>query len=349
MAIQVLPVEYGSKSYDDLLALRNDILRKPIGLDIYTEDLSRDIPDHHYGVYDADQLVATFILHRLNDKLIRIRQVAVRADLQGKGIGSTMLAHAQTFALELGFTHMVLHSRRAAIGFYEKNGYKLICGGIIEVGHEHYKMKKCLKEWVDLSITFTATMPTYGGDSEARLYQNRFMDKDGYNGYQIESNLHVGTHIDMPMHMSGRQGFACDFPLEHFIGRGVLIDAKGERVIDYCPEFEKRIRKGDIVLFWTGHSDCFGQEGYYRQHPIVADEMARFLARKEIRGLGIDGPSPDVSPYNVHSILFEQGIYIVEGLMGLEQLEGYEDFEVMVLPLKLEAEASLIRAVARIK
>ena len=84
-------------------------------------------------------------------------------------------------------------------------------------------------EYIDLSHTFESHMPVYPGDPEPETTQIAFIEKDGYNDFQVKTGMHVGTHIDAPLHMINEGVRIPELPLEKFFGRGRLIDAKEKR------------------------------------------------------------------------------------------------------------------------
>ena len=51
--------------------------------------------------------------------------MAVNNNLQGKGIGASIMSFAENLARDKGFNKLIMHARKTAIGFYEKFGYKL--------------------------------------------------------------------------------------------------------------------------------------------------------------------------------------------------------------------------------
>ena len=51
---------------------------------------------------------------------------------------------------------------------------------------------------------------------------------------------------------------------------------------------------------------------------------------------------------NTHKLLFDNGIYIIENLMNLDKLLGIKKFEVIALPLKIKADSSIARVVAKV-
>jgi len=77
--------------------------------------------------------------------------------------------------------------------------------------------------------------------------------------------------------------------------------------------------------------------------------FCEFLIEKKIKMLGMDTPSPDRYPFLIHKFLFKNNTYILENLTNLNLLLGEENFEVIAFPLKINADSSITRAVARLK
>ncbi len=75
---------------------------------------------------------------------VRLRQMAVLNDLQGKGIGRALMNFAENLARDSGYKIMRMHARKNAIGFYEKMGYRVNGDQFIEVTIPHYVMEKQL-------------------------------------------------------------------------------------------------------------------------------------------------------------------------------------------------------------
>ena len=98
---------------------------------------------------------------------------------------------------------------------------------------------------------------------------------------------------------------------------------------------------------YTGCDSYFNTERYFRDYPTVAPETAQKLAEAGIKMVGVDTCTldPDI-PYPIHKILMEKDIIPLENLTNLNQLVGLDSFWIFALPLKLEAEASQVRAVA---
>lgn len=199
--------------------------------------------------------------------------------------------------------------------------------------------------WVDLSWPIYDGMPVYPGDKQTRLTQEKWVEKDYYTAYSFDTGLHAGTHMDAPMHLISHSPGIADIPLFRCYAQGILLDVQGQRTIQK-PCHQEGSLAGKAVLLRTGMEAAYGTDSYYNSHPIVSMELAEFLVQEEIAFLGMDMPSPDEPPFPVHKLLLAAGIPIVENMRGLDQLSGL--FEVAAFPLNIDAEASPVRAAARL-
>ena len=77
-----------------------------------------------------------------NPETVRLRQMAVLNDLQGKGIGRALMSFAENIARDRGYKNLIMNARKNAIGFYEKMGYKVAGDEFTEVTIPHYVMEK---------------------------------------------------------------------------------------------------------------------------------------------------------------------------------------------------------------
>ncbi len=202
---------------------------------------------------------------------------------------------------------------------------------------------------IDLSHNIINDMPVHPYDDPVKLYQDKFLDRDGYNNFKLEIGMHAGTHIDSPMHMTNIDSFINEISLEMFIGKGCLLDVRDESVIKYKEEYSSIVNENDIVILFTGYYEKYGTEEYYKEYPVVDKELADFFIDKRIKMLGMDLPSPDRYPFEIHKVLFNNDILIIENLTNLLQLLSIDNFEIIAFPLKIKAEASMARVVARKK
>lgn len=54
---------------------------------------------------------------------------------------------------------------------------------------------------IDLTHSFTDKMPVYPGDPEPSLNKVADLNKEGYNDHLLKTVMHIGTHMDAPLHM----------------------------------------------------------------------------------------------------------------------------------------------------
>ena len=137
-------IDHGSKEYQQMIKLRNDILRQPLGLSFDSDELAREKEDILIGAFDDDEMLACCLLTKMDDKCLRLRQMAVQNNLQGKGIGASMMNFAETVARDKGYKKLVMHARKTVMGFYEKLGYKAVGDEYTEVTIPHFVMEKSL-------------------------------------------------------------------------------------------------------------------------------------------------------------------------------------------------------------
>jgi predicted GNAT family N-acyltransferase len=139
-------IEFGTPEYDEEVKLRYDVLRKPLGLEFTEEQLAAEYSDTHLGVYnEMDELIGCLILTPKQDGVVKMRQVAVAANLQGQGVGKYMVKVSESIAKHQGFTRIELNARDTAIPFYEALGYISEGDVFYEVGIEHRFMFKDLE------------------------------------------------------------------------------------------------------------------------------------------------------------------------------------------------------------
>ena len=128
--------------YKEVFALRDEVLRKPLGQSLHNEDLSRDYTDVILAAKHNDTVIACLMLHHIDDNEVQLRQMAVYDNWQGKGVGKLLVQNAEVYAKEKGYTKIMLHARKVAMGFYAGMGYVQYGDVFEEVGIPHYMMEK---------------------------------------------------------------------------------------------------------------------------------------------------------------------------------------------------------------
>ena len=131
--------------------------------------------------------------------------------------------------------------------------------------------------------------------------------------------------------------------IPNFVARGVVLDMTAHYGKNPVPEgtaFNRReidqvaakqgiqIRKGDVVLFYTGWLSLVGKDDrrYISVEPGLGKAGAEYLASKEVLAVGADNWGleaipfePGVGVFEVHQILIpKNGIYILENINTAE-------------------------------
>lgn len=87
-------------------------------------EFAEDSPEQEYIlVLDENIPVATCRLHQIDETTGKIERVATLEEYRGKHYGSAGILEAEKWFKERGVTRIIINSRVAAVGFYEKLGY----------------------------------------------------------------------------------------------------------------------------------------------------------------------------------------------------------------------------------
>ena len=143
-SIVVKQISASSPEYRQVWDLREEILRKPLGLSLKNEDLSRDYTDAIFVAISNGNVIGCVLMHHLNSNELQLRAMAVYNEWQGKGVGSLLVKAGEAYAAEEGYGKIVLHARKVAMGFYTSLGYTAFGDQFTEVGIPHYMMEKSL-------------------------------------------------------------------------------------------------------------------------------------------------------------------------------------------------------------
>ena len=139
-------IEFGSDDFRRECELRQAVLRAPLGLSLYNEDLEPERQQFHFGLFGDDgELLACVIAAPLSPTKVRIRQMAVGREHQGKGCGRRIIQEMENLLAHRGFIHLTMHARMTAVGFYTKLGYTRMGPEFREMGIPHVSMEKRLQ------------------------------------------------------------------------------------------------------------------------------------------------------------------------------------------------------------
>ena len=139
MALKI--IDHGSKEYRQMVQLRTDILRKPLGLNFSPEELDLEKNYILIGAFEEEKMLGCCMLIK-KDPEMRLRQMAVLNNLQGKGVGRALMQFAENIARDRGYKKITMHARKPVVAFFEKLGYKVCSDEFVEITIPHFEMEK---------------------------------------------------------------------------------------------------------------------------------------------------------------------------------------------------------------
>ena len=138
---------------------------------------------------------------------------------------------------------------------------------------------------------------------------------DLYNLTNISMCTHNGTHVDSPLHFIKDANAVDDIPLEKFIGSCCVIGHDGE------------FRAHHVKTLIEDRYDEFPKRILISGNATVMPDAAKLFAEKGIYLLGNESQTvgPEQSPMEVHKILLEKDVVLLEGvrLSGIKQGEYF--------------------------
>jgi len=200
----------------------------------------------------------------------------------------------------------------------------------------------------DISIPLSTATLVFPGDPPVIL--EPFLDirkGDDANVSRLSLSTHSGTHIDAPRHMDNRAVTVDHLSLPLLIGRALVVEMAGTKLIGR-KELERHPIKGeDRLLLKTENSMLWNLPEFSGNYASLAEDGADYLAGIGVGLVGIDYLSietPDSS--SVHKKLMQHGIVILEGLNLSEVPAGI--YELICLPLRVkDGDGAPARAILR--
>lgn len=217
-----------------------------------------------------------------------------------------------------------------------------------------------MEEWIDLTQPFYEGMPyTKEIKVKPRIRTIAEAEKDAGNVQEYTFTTHFGTHVDAPKHLFRNGKTIDEFPVERFIGEGVVLNipkSKYEAITAEDLENAKPgVKKGDIVFIYTGWCKKYETEEYHEQ-PYLTEDAAKWLVDRGVRMVGIDAITLDAYgakrppgfTFPVHRLLLKNEIFVVENLGNLDKVAGKRVF-IVAAPIKIKgADGAPARIIARV-
>jgi len=181
----------------------------------------------------------------------------------------------------------------------------------------------------------------------------------GFSARNLLMSEHCGTHSDGVWEYNPEGPTIDKMSLDHFWGSAVCLDVSHIPATRYIEAKDLEtalqksgleLRKGDIVLLYTGHYDRnFNTEKWQTEYSGLSYTGAKWLAEKGAINIGVDAPAidhPQDLDFSGHLICGKYNITNTENLCNLDQVAN-KRFLYMGLPLKIrDGTGSPIRAVA---
>lgn len=134
-------INFMSIDWFQSVALRYELLRKPLGLEFTPQELFGEKQEIVFGVFKGDLLVSTANCI-LSEKCVKIRQVATRYDFQRLGVGMFLINGIEAYFFNNGIVRIEMNARKSSLDFYKKIGYLTTGNEFFEVGIPHLKIYK---------------------------------------------------------------------------------------------------------------------------------------------------------------------------------------------------------------
>ncbi len=142
--MRILVIDFDTPMYEQSLVQREKWLRIPLGLRWDPADRPAEVQDTHIVAVEEDEIIGVMVLTPVDERTVRMRQVAVNPEIRSRGIGSQMVRFAKNWAKENGIHKIILHAREGAVEFYKRLDYQVTSDVFYEVTIPHFMMEK---EW----------------------------------------------------------------------------------------------------------------------------------------------------------------------------------------------------------
>jgi arylformamidase len=205
---------------------------------------------------------------------------------------------------------------------------------------------------VDLTHTIEPSMPVFPGTEPPILLPANTVARDGFAEKKLTLYSHTGTHMDAPAHMIDGAKTLDSYAAADFYGPAVRVDFSQSSLpyieLEHLQPYLSRLSRAKFLILYTGWARRWGQPEYFAGFPALSPAAAAHVISLGIRGIGIDAISIDRMPdhhFPVHHLLFDAGLFIIENLTNLEQVET--EFTLGCFPMQIkDADGAPARAVA---
>ena len=187
----------------------------------------------------------------------------------------------------------------------------------------------------DISKLLDKKTAIYPGNPKFEIQKVKEINKDGYNLSSFSMGTHFGTHLDSPLHFIEGGEDISSIDLSYLVGYCNVLNLENVVSCIRKEDLSKLTIDTNIVVLKTKNSNV--PYNKFSEDFIYLDQSAiEYVVDRGVTLLCTDGPSVKERGKKdfQHKYLFENGVYIIEGvdLKGIR--EGKYFF--VALPLKIK-------------
>jgi kynurenine formamidase len=202
------------------------------------------------------------------------------------------------------------------------------------------RLPKGFRDVIDLTHTFSPTLPVYPSYRPVQIRQRFSIDKNGFAANEVTFDEHTGTHVDAPVHFVANAPTADQIGAERLIAPLAVVSIAARAstdpdtlvTVDDLMQWEKshgRLPAGAFVAMhsgWDARANSterfLNRDAKGTMHaPGFSEAAARFLvSQRDIVGVGVDTLSLDgaaVQKFVAHITFLGAAKYGVELLANL--------------------------------
>jgi arylformamidase len=203
-------------------------------------------------------------------------------------------------------------------------------------------------EMIDLTIPIRHEMGRLG--LKATFEKCATFQENGWQGSTLSMFVHLGTHVDAPVHFIEGGHEIDSVPLDRITGPAVLMDfshKKGGEAITLKEvrraDEKLNVGEGEIIVFRTDWTDKFwGSEDFFSNSPYVTADVGEWMVEKKVRAgvfdfseeYAVRHPGFEGRECLYHKTVLSHHIYNIEYVRNLSKITR-ERFLIMAMPLAL--------------
>ncbi len=209
-----------------------------------------------------------------------------------------------------------------------------------------------MKEIIDLTYDIEEGMTTFNAywHPAVRIDQLGKHNSEGRESRKLILGTHCGTHVDAPSHFVQNGRTIDKIPLHKLMGSITIFDfshlGKNEVV---TREMLEKVNITPLIMFKFGWGVNWKTDHFYRDYPFLSLDAAKYLVERGVQLIATDTPSLDDSRIKlqgrmlgseedspVHKIILRNNLVLVEYIAHLDQVKDINDWNIIVMPIRIK-------------